>query len=267
MKIWYQSLSSYRYEPVWDEYGKALDEQCRRAVRPDTQVFVTGTPVMVREIDKYKSLMYFHKAQVMNNMLRAEREGYDAFVIGCTYDGGLEEGREMLGIPVLGISHTNYHMAALLGQQFATVTTSNYFAEHYRQQVERYGLGERHLAGPYVFSASEEDLARAIKEPGPMAAKFKSVAEKAVADGASVIIPNPAFLASLVFRTGLTRIGDAQVLDTVAVVVKFAEALVDLKKIGIDVSRTLQVYGSPGKELLRSSLEKYAPVFKIEKTG
>lgn len=264
MKIWYQSLSSYRYEPVWDEYGKTLAEQCKRAVRPGTEVYVTGTPVMVREIDRFKSIMYYHKAQAMNNMLKAEKEGFDAFVIGCTYDGGLEEGREMLSIPVVGISHTSYHMAAMLGELFATVTTGAYFAEHYRQQVERYGLSRKHLPGPYMFSASEEELAQSIKNPKPVMEKFISVAEKAVADGASVIIPNPAFLASLVYRTGLKKIGDAQVLDTVSVAVKFAEVLVDLKKIGIEVSRTLQVYGSPGKELLRESFKKYAPVFKIE---
>ncbi len=264
MKIWYQSLSSYRYEPVWDEYGKTLEEQCRQAVRPGTEVFVTGTPVMVREIDRFKSLMYFHKAQVMNNMLKAEKEGYDAFVIGCTFDSGMDEGREMLSIPVVGISHTNYHMASMLGELFATVTTSNYFAEHYRQQVEKYGLVGKHLPGPYVFPASEEEIAISIKKPKAMMEKFKAVAGKAVADGASVIIPNPAFLASLVFKTGLKKIGDAQVLDTVSVAVKFAEVLVDLKKVGIEVSRTLQVYGAPGKELLRESLKKYAPVFKID---
>ena len=68
MKIWYQTFSSYRYEPVWDEYGKTLEEQCNRVVRPDTEVYVTGTPVMVREIDRFKSLGYYHKIQVLNNM-------------------------------------------------------------------------------------------------------------------------------------------------------------------------------------------------------
>lgn len=264
MKIWYQSLSSYRYEPVFDDYGKALEAQCKAAVRPDTEVFVTGTKVMVRDIDKYKSLMYFHKAQVMNNMLKAEKEGFDAFVIGCTYDGGMEEGREMLSIPVVGITHANYHMASFLGGLFATVTSSNYFAEIYRQLAEKYGLAGKYLPGPYAFEASEEELAIAIKKPQAMLEKFKKVAGKAVADGASVIIPNPGFLASLVFRTGLKKIGDAQVLDTAGVAVKFAEVLVDLKKIGIEVSRTLQVYGAPSKKLLRESLKKYTPVFKIQ---
>jgi len=197
-------------------------------------------------------------------MLKAEKEGYDAFVIGCTLDSGLEEGREMLSIPVVGISQTSYYLAAMLGELFATVTTSDYFSEKYRQMVEHYGLGSKYLRGPYAFTASEEELAIALKEPELVMEKFKAMAEKAVADGASVIIPNPAFLSSLIYKTGLTRVGDTLVMDTVSVAVKMAEMLADLRKVGIEVSRKLGVYGSPGKEVLKKTFETYAKVFKID---
>jgi len=49
----------------------------------------------------------------------------------------------------------------------------------------------------------------------------------------------------------------------VAVVIKFAEMMVDLKKIGIEVSRTLQVSASLGKKLRDELLNAYAPIFKI----
>jgi len=264
MKIWYQSLSSYRYEPIWEDYGKTLEEQCLRAARQDTEVYVTGTPVMVRDIDKYKSLMYYHKAQVLNNMLRAEREGYNAFVIGCTYDGGLDEGREMLNIPVVGISQASYHMATMLGELFAIVTTQSYFCERYRQLVSRYGLTSKYIAGSYYFTASEEELASVLKKPEPIMEKFKAVAERAIADGASVIIPSPTFLSSLAYRAGLTTLGNIPVIDTVSVAIKTAEMLVDLKDIGITVSRKLQVYASPSERLLKEAFEKYKEAFKVE---
>jgi len=264
MKIWYQSATSYRYEPIWDEYGKTLEEQCKRVLRPDTEVYVTGIPVMMREIDRFKSIMYYHQIQILNNMLKAEKEGYDAFVLGCTYEGGLVEGREMLSIPVVGIAQTSYYMAAMLGELFATVTVDYFVAELYRQQVEHCGLSSKHLPGPYWFQSSDEELAQALKNPQPTMEKFKATAEKAVADGASVIIPGPAFLSSLVYKTGLTQVGDALVLDTISVAVKTGEMLADLKKIGIEFSRKLQVYGSPSKELLKQTFEKYSKVFKIE---
>ena len=265
MRIWFQTATSYRYEPVYDEYGKTLEEQCRRVVRPDTEVYVTGLPVHLREGDRYKSVLYYHMSQNMNNMLKAEKEGYDAFVIGCSFEFGMDEGREMLNIPVVGMTHTNLHMAAMLGELFAIVTSTPYTAEKYRQMIARYGLQSKHLRGNYIFPVVPEEWANALKDPEPVAEKFKVVARRAIADGASVIIPTPAFISGVFYKIGgLTSLDGALILDPVAVAVKFAEMMVDLKKIGIEVSRKLQVYGSPGKELLDKILETYAPVFKID---
>jgi Asp/Glu/hydantoin racemase len=263
MKIWYQSSSAYRYEPVWDEYGKTLEEQCRRIVRPDTEVHVTGIPVMVRDIENWKVLQYYQNAQMISNMLRAQKEGYDAFVLGCTLDPSLGEGRSILDIPIVGISETAYHLAMQLGRMFAIVTSSAAFFEVYGEQVDRYGVRSRYLPGPYVMHASEEEIAVALKDPEPMIRKFKVAAQKAVADGASVIVPSPAFLATLAHRAGLTHVDDALVLDTVSVAIKMAESLVDLRKIGIGPSRRIGVYCRPSPALAQESFARLEGVFKV----
>lgn len=264
MRLWYQSASSYRYEAAFDLYGRTLEEQCRRAARPDTEIHVTGLPVMMREIDRFRSVTYYHKAQMLNHMLRAEREGYDVFAIGCTTDTGLEEGREMLEIPVVGISQTAYGLAVVLGELFAIVSISAHFCEKYRQQVVRYGFTDKHLRGNYFFPATEEEVALALRDPGPIMEKFTVAARQAIADGASVIVPNPAFLATAAYRTGLTAIDGVPVLDTITALVKTAEMFADFKRLGIEVSRKLGVYGHPGPELLKEAFEAYRPVFKID---
>lgn len=264
MKIWYQSATSYRYESVFDEYGKTLEEQCRRIVRSDTEVHVEGIEVMVRDIENLKSLQYYQKIQSLNNMLRAEREGYDAIVMGCTLDVGLDEAKSMLDIPVVGINETGFHLAMMLGHLFAVVTSSSAFFEVYREQVERYGLSSKYLQGPYIYPASEEEIAVALKDPQPLMEKFKAVAERAVADGASVIIPGPAFLGTLAYRAGVNKIQNALVLDTISVAVKTAEMLVDLKKIGIEPSRRIGVYAKPDKEFRKDAFQRFRKVFKIE---
>lgn len=265
MKIWYQSASSYRYEAVFDDYGKTLEEQCRRALRPDTDVYVTGVPVMMREEDRFKIIRYYHVSQILNNMRKAEKEGYDAFVIGNTLEFGLEEGRGLVNIPVVGISSSSYYLAVMLGELFAIVTTSEHFCEQYRQQVERCGLGAKYLHGIYYFDISEDDMALAVKNPEPVVERFRAVAEKAVDDGASVIIPKPGLLPPLIYKVGLTSINGATILDPVSVSAKFAEMLADLKKIGIELSRKLGVYATPDKALLKEVQERYSRVFKIEK--
>jgi len=264
MKIWYQSASSYGYEPVFEDYGKTLEKQCQEIVRPGTEVHVEGIEVMVRDIENLKSLQYYQKIQTLNNMFRAEKEGYDAIVMGCTLDVGLDEGKSMLDIPVVGISEASYHLAMMMGHLFAVVTSSSAFFNVFKEQVDRYGLSSKYLQGPYIYPASEEEIAIALKDPQPLMDKFIAVAEKAVADGASVIIPNPAFIATLVHRAGLTKIQDALVLDTISVAVKTAEMLVDLKKIGIEPSRQIGVYAKPDEEFQKDTFERLRNVFKIE---
>lgn len=264
MKIWYQSASSYRYEPVFGEYGKTLEEQCKKVLRPDTEIFVTGIPVMIRDVENWKSIQYYQKIQSLNNMLRAQEEGYDAFVIGCTLDVGLEEAKSMLNIPVVGISETSYHLAMTMGRLFAVVTSSPALWEAYGEEVERYGLSSRYLAGPYIVQASEDEIAIALKNPQPLLKRFEATAEKAVADGASVIIPSPGFLATLAYRTGLSKIQGALVLDTISVAVKTAEMLVELRRIGVEPSRRIGVYARPDKKLAREAFARFREIFKIE---
>jgi len=264
MKIWYQSASSYGYEPVFEEYGKTLEEQCQRIVRPGTEVHIEGIEVMVRDIENLKSLQYYQKIQTLNNMLRAEKEGYDAIVMGCTLDVGLDEGKSMVDIPVVGISEASYHLAMMMGHLFAVVTSSSAFFQVFKEQIDRYGLSSKYLQGPYIYPASEEEIAIALKDPQPLMDKFIAVAENAIADGASVIIPSPAFIATLVHRAGLTKIQDALVLDTISVAVKTAEMLVDLKKIGIEPSRRIGVYAKPDEEFQKDTFERLRKVFKIE---
>jgi allantoin racemase len=263
VKIWYQSASSYRYESAFEEYGKTLEEQCRRIVRRDTEVHVEGIEVMARDIVEQKSFQYYQKIQILNNMLRAEKEGYDAFVIGCTLDDGMEEGRSMLDIPVVGIAETGFHMAMMLGHLFAVVTNTMAFFHVFKEMTEHYGVSSKYLPGPYICQATGEEIAMALKNPQPLMKKFETAAEKAVADGASVILPNPTYLATLAYKAGLSKIKDAVVLDTVTVAVKTAEMLVDLKKVGIEPSRQIGVYAKPDREFRKKTLESFRKVFKI----
>jgi len=263
MKIWYQSASAYGYEPVWDEYGKALQQQCRAVLQPGAEVHVAGIPVMVRDVENWRGLQYYQNAQVLTNMQRAQDEGYDAFVIGCTLDVGLAEGKSMLDIPVVGISEAAYHMAMTMGRLFAVVTSSMAFTEVYGEQVERYGVAARYLRGPYLVPASEEKIAGALARPQALAEKFRQAALRAVADGASVIVPGPAFYSVLAKRAGLAEVEGAPVLDTVAIAVKTAEMLAGLRQAGVQPSRRIGVYGRPQQQAEREARRRLEPVFHM----
>lgn len=269
MKIWYQSNSTYRFDPASDGYGRNLEAQCKRAARLGTEVFVTGVKTHGQDIDIYKSIMYWHTNQLINNVMRAEKEGFDAFVIGCSFDVGMDIGREITSMPVIGIAQANLHVAAMMGELFTVVTCMPRLAERYRQLIRAYGLQQKYLSNNYIYEISEWDLAAKLKagdeeELSSLSDTFRRLAEKAVSEGASVIVPVPAHISQLFLQTGgLTNLNGATVLDPVAVAVKVAEFMVDLKTLGMDISRVPQVYPLVPKELLKKTLDLYSPVFRI----
>lgn len=263
MKIWYQSATTYRYDTRFDEYSKTLEEICQKVTRPDTAVHVEGIPVISKDVEKYNFLQFYEKAEFINNMIRAEKEGYDAFVIGCDLEPGLEEGKSMLSIPVVGISEASYHLAMMLGDLFTVVTSSSAFSKIFKRQVAKYGLADKYLPGPYFYKSSEGEMSNSLDNPGPVIDKYREVAKKAVADGASVIILNPAFIAALAYKIGWTREEDAVILNPITALVKTAEMMVDLKKGGIEPSRQIGVYANMGKKERNESIKQFEKVFTV----
>lgn len=264
MKIWYQSASAYGFEEVWDEYGKTLLAQCRAVLHVGTEVHLAGIPVMVRDVENWRELQYYQNVQVMKNMRRAQEDGYDAFVIGCTLDVALAEGKSMLDIPVIGISETAYRMAMTMGRLFAIVTSSTAFTEFYGEQIERYGVAGRYLRGPYIVPASEDELATALNDHGPVIEKFIAAARRAIADGASVIVPGPAFFATLAHRAGLKSIDGALVLDTISLAVKTGEMMAGLRETGLGPARRIGVYAKPTESMREHAYDRLSKVFAID---
>ena len=263
MKIWVQTATSYGYEPVWDGYGQTLLEQCRRVMRPGVEATVHGMPVMMRDIETYLCVEAPHQMQMFTNMLRAEREGYDAFAITCSEDPFLREGREMLAMPVIGITQTAFHYAALLGDQFAVIASSYILHERYRRMLVGYGLSGRCLPGPFLLNAREEEMARALADPGPGVDRFMAAARKAIDAGASMLVPLPAFIGTCLYKAGVTEIDGVVILDPVATLIKTAELLADLQAAGVQPSRREGHFARVPREMRDAAIEKYAAVLRL----
>ncbi len=58
----------------------------------------------------------------MEKAVALEHEGFDAIVHGCFADPGVDGGRELVSIPVLGSGATSMLVAANLGHRFSIVT-------------------------------------------------------------------------------------------------------------------------------------------------
>lgn len=265
MKIWYQMGGTYRYGEFYADFAARLENRVSEIVRPDTEVYITGLPKMDSTLAQSKFTEYYHNNQIINNAMRAEKEGFDAFVIAFPMDGALNECREILDIPVVGIFQTACHMATTLGYRFTTITGNDFLCEKYRQQAERYGFGERYLPNNYWFEMGREEQYHNYDKLEDFRNRFIPTARRAIADGASALIPLSNGVLSLAYASGLTKEGvdGVPVLDGVACVLKAAEGMVDLKKMGVSVSRKKQVNTRIDEETRQRIIDLYKEGHRI----
>lgn len=76
----------------------------------------------------------------LKGIQEAEQDGYDAVIIGCFGDPGLEAAREIVGIPVIGPGESSLLLAASLGHRFAVVTILDTVIASQEHQAHKAGV-------------------------------------------------------------------------------------------------------------------------------
>jgi allantoin racemase len=154
---------------------------------------------------------------------KANQEGYDAVILACFADPGLEASKEVSEIPVIGIEEAALHMAAMLGARFSIMTPRKQRIPNRREHVHMRGMDH------FMASVRSLDLSVAETDADPKRTKKRviEVARAAVEeDGAEVIILGCAGMAGYAPELEV-KLG-VKVLDPTAVALKVAEAMVDL---------------------------------------
>ena len=72
---------------------------------PDTDIELRGT--RVGRIDSFRFFETLDWISILDSVIGAEQEGYDAVAIGNILDPALREARSMVDIPVLGLGETS----------------------------------------------------------------------------------------------------------------------------------------------------------------
>lgn len=117
---------------------------------------------------------------------RAEREGYDAVVPLGMLDLGVDGGRSMVDIPVLGPAETSLHIASMLGDRFGLIGYHDKLIPMMEAIVRRNGMESR-IAGWRSCGIDLPDLAA---NEDRMVANFVAAARSLIEkDRADLIIP------------------------------------------------------------------------------
>jgi allantoin racemase len=163
----------------------------------------------------------------------AGKQGYDAVIVGCFYDPGLREARELVSIPVIFPAEATMHVAATLGHKFSIIVGRRKSIPRMESNVYVYGL-ERKLAS---FRSVEFTVPRMGSEPEKLEKAILAEAKKAIEeDGAEVIVLGCTMQSG--FMKELTKKLKVPVLDAVVTSWKFAEMMADLhRKVGLAHSR------------------------------
>jgi Asp/Glu/hydantoin racemase len=236
MKIWYQSFVDYENASTyWDTLRPYLDEVSQAA----TEFHIEG----ITPFDSYAHpLVEFRCAREMIcNAIRAEREGYDAMIVGHFQDSGLYEARAAVDIPIIALGEASMLYACQLGQRIGIVTINPRFIPGFHHQIGKYGLHER-VTGVHSMTFEPGELLEAYNDDAKaedMRIKFEGQAQPLIDQGVDVLITGGGIPMLLFSKFHNHNINGAPVINGIPIVVKMAEMAVELKRLtGQGVSRT-----------------------------
>ena len=157
----------------------------------------------------------------------AQQRGFDALIIGCYSDPGIDALRELLTIPVIGPGAASLHLAAQLGTRIGVLTPTGRGLGRLAARLRAPGLGPL-LASSRAVGLSVMELAR--QTPGALDKAAGAARVAVVEDGADVLVLG---CMSMAFLPGVCealseRVG-VPVVNPVIAALKTAEALVSMR--------------------------------------
>jgi allantoin racemase len=260
MKIWHQSFTVLEDVP---HYRDALGRHLNRVAAPGTEVHLHGMKEGTYPSDypgthiKYAYLSGLHKEQFVHAALRAQDEGYDAFLIATIPDTAYEECRSLVDIPVVTFGHTSVLMAATLGSTVGIVNFIGALEPQLRRNLRNYGLDG--VVGPIrQVEADFTDVMGAYAAPEGLLEAFRSAAREAVEAGATVIVPGEGPLNVFLADHGVSRVDDVPVLDSLGTLLQVAEMRArQYRSVGLVASRRGFHHEQPPRALVDAARSFY----------
>lgn len=259
MRLFYQSLGVSRRSES-GPYAQKLQAILRGAVSPGVEIDVFGLSPNRAIADQYRYLEHLDAGEILDNGLRAEREGYDAFLIGNIFEPGLHALRELLNIPVLGLCEASVTVACLMAPTFSVVNVNPKFARRVTENITSYGLSSRLVSidrmsveRAAMFDAAFDDRAARDK----VFDQFRAAARGGLAKGAEVVIPAGGIVMTLLADAGVHEVDGAPVVNGLLALAKIGELAAGLKALTGNFTSKRLTYAPPSGSLLADIRRAY----------
>jgi len=238
-------------------YRKALEQHAKKYCSAGTKVVVSGVTEehyhgrMPAEILQYSYAKLVLQTEVIDICRAAEKNKFDAVILGSFSEPFLPEIRSLLSIPVISMAESTLLVACSMAERIALTTLAPANVKRVKALVKRHGLESR-ISGYYSLAhpVDEDILNSALKKPAQVVTDFLATAEQAKADGADLIVPAEGVLNLIVHKNGNHPLGHLTVLDCVATSFLYAEMMITLqRRLGVGVGR-MGSYAMPPADLL-----------------
>lgn len=142
-------------------YDTLIFDTMKHYAKPDTELVVEHIETGPKNIDYYwpKHLM---ETEIYEAVIKTEKEGFDAVIIGCAYDPGVRVSRELVDIPVIGPLEATLQMASYYGHTTTVITDHRKAAPYIQDQIRLYGYNSSFCKKVDVIDWYVEDM---IKSP------------------------------------------------------------------------------------------------------
>lgn len=258
VKLWYQSLAR---ETESTPYGAILRRVIDKAADPGTEVHIQGIRESAGIGVHYRFLEYHDTREVIYNAMRAEREGYDAFLIGNASDAGILAAREVTNIPVLALSEASLLVSAMMGGGLGLITVSDKWTPRIMENVRRLGM-EGRVVGAEGLATSPLELKKAMVNAGlrdAVVADFMSAARRLLDKGAEIVVCEGGDVIVFLADAGIYAVDRAPVINGIVELVKMAETAVKLRRhTGRFTSKRFSL-AAPSGEFLERIRAFYGP--------
>jgi len=186
-------------------------------------------------VDSIEGLYYMDvtKTYIVDEIIQAEKEGYDAVTSLCFSDLGVSEARELVRIPVVSAGEAALYVAMMCGDRLGIVTVGRTYRTRQhgttmrlvRQAVRTWGVSDR-----IVYLGTTGFTIEDCEDPKQMEKVLQALqreSEKAMEEkGAEVIVVGCTGMTGLAVE--LQKRLDVPVVDPSVSALKFAELLVTM---------------------------------------
>ena len=121
-----------------NDYNGLIEETLTPYLAEGNELVVTNTTDCPANIDYYYN-KHLVETAIYEDVIQAEKDGFDAVIVGCCYDPGVRVARELVDIPVIGPLEASMMLAPYYGHDYVLVTDHHKAVPYLRDLVRLYG--------------------------------------------------------------------------------------------------------------------------------